>query len=62
MSDCMGIIFNTRVAGVRVVGVGVRWGLARGGLTMGGGRVAVFWMWWRVCVILSGTKDLGGEH
>ena len=57
-SDYMGIIFNTRVVGGGVLwvmggvwcamGVGVRWVLARGGLTMGSGRVAVFWMCWRI--------------
>ena len=32
---------------VRIEGY-VRWVLARGGLTMGSGRVAVFWMCWRI--------------
>ena len=44
--DYSGIKINTRVAGgLWVLGEVV---LARGGLTMGSGRVAVFWMWWRI--------------
>ena len=56
MSDYTGIKINTRVAW------GVLWVLARGGLTMGSGRVAVFWMCWRIVCHPELSEGSQGEH
>ena len=55
VADYTGIIFNTRVAGG-----GVRWVLARGGLSMGSGRVAVSWDVLAYCVPSRAERRISG--